>query len=269
MLEVGAQVANDILGEGGQRPRVAIVLGSGFGGLADLVEDARVTPYGDIPDFPHPDVGVLGNAGNLLLGHVAGVPVAVFQGRVHAYQGVSALDAAYTARLAAALGAETLIVTNAAGGVSPRLCTGDVVLIKDHINLSGGNPLVGWSGPEGGTQFVSMRDAYDPELRSLARSVATEQGLTLHPGVYTSLLGPSFETPAEVAMLLGLGTDVVGMSTVQEVIAARALGLRVLGLSLVTNTAAHVALDHASVLTEGRLKEPVLTRLLEGILQRL
>lgn len=269
MFEISQEVAAAILGPEATPPRVGVVLGSGFGGLATLVEDARTIAYADIPDFPHPHVGVLGNAGNLLLGRIGTVPVVVFQGRVHAYQGISALDAAYTARLSAALGVETLVVTNAAGGVSPRLSTADIVLIEDHINLSGGNPLVGWGGPAGGTQFVSMRDAYDPELRALALSVAAEVGVTLHPGVYTCLLGPSFETPAEVEMLLHLGTDVVGMSTVQEVIAARALNVRVLGLSLVTNTAAHVALDHTAVLAEARSMEPVLTRLMEAIVRRL
>jgi purine-nucleoside phosphorylase len=269
MFEISQEVAASILGPEAAPPRVAVVLGSGFGGLARLVQDARMIAYADIPDFPHPEVEVLGNAGNLLLGHIADVPVVVFQGRVHAYQGLSALDAAYTARLAAALGVETLVVTNAAGGVSPKLSTGDIVLIEDHINLSGGNPLVGWGGPAGGTQFVSMRDAYDPELRAMALSVAAEQGVRLHRGVYTCLLGPSFETPAEVAMLLHLGTDVVGMSTVQDVIAARALGMRVLGLSLVTNTAAHLALDHTAVLAEARSMEPVLTGLMEGLVRRL
>jgi purine-nucleoside phosphorylase len=269
MFEIGCDVAEAVLGPGGERPRVAIVLGSGFGGLADVVEGPRAVAYDDIPDFPHPSVRVPGHAGQLLLGRAGGVPVALFQGRVHRYLGLSALDAAYPARLAAALGAQVLIVTNAAGGVSPELETGDVVLIEDHINLTGDNPLVGWSGPPGGVPFVPMRDAYDPELRAAALQVAAEQGMVLHTGVYTGLLGPSFETPAEVEMLHRLGTDVVGMSTVHEVIAARALGLRVLGFSLVSNTAAGAGISHAEVLEAGRRAEAGLSELLLAVLARI
>jgi purine-nucleoside phosphorylase len=251
------------------RVRAAVVLGSGFGGLAGTVEDATVVPYADLPSFPHAPTRVPGHAGRLLLGTAAGVPVVLFQGRVHRYQGVTALDAAYPARLAAALGAEVLIVTNAAGGVTPELEPGDVVLIEDQINLSGDSPLVGWAGPPGGVPFVPMRDAYDEELRGIALQVAAEQGTVLHPGVYTGLLGPAFETVAEVEMLRRIGTDVVGMSTVHEVIAARALGLRVLGFSLVSNAAAGVGLSHEEVLEAGAKAEESLTRLLLAVLARL
>jgi purine-nucleoside phosphorylase len=251
------------------RVRAAVVLGSGFGGLAGAVTDPQVVSYADLPSFPHPPSAVAGHAGRLLIGDAGGVPVVLFQGRVHRYQGVSALDAAYPARLAAALGAETLIVTNAAGGVSLDLSTGDVVLIQDQINLSGDSPLVGWPGPLGGVPFVPMRDAYDPGLRALALQVAAEQGMVLHPGVYTGLLGPAFETLAEVEMLRRIGTDVVGMSTVHEVIVARALGLRVLGFSLVSNAAAGVGLSHSEVLEVGAKAEASLARLLVAVLQRL
>jgi purine-nucleoside phosphorylase len=251
------------------RVRAAVVLGSGFGGLAGAVEDPTVVPYTDLPSFPHTSTLIPGHAGRLLLGDVAGLPVVVFQGRGHRYMGFSALEVAYPARLAAALGAEVLIVTNAAGGVSPELETGDVVLIEDHINLSGDNPLVGWPGPPGGVPFVPMRDAYDPGLRAIALQVAAEQDICLHPGVYTGLLGPSFETPAEVEMLHRIGTDVVGMSTVHEVIVARALGLRVLGLSLVSNTAAGMDISHEEVLAAGAKAEASLTRLLVSVLGRL
>jgi purine-nucleoside phosphorylase len=251
------------------RVRAAVVLGSGFGGLASAIDAPQVVAYADLPSFPHPPTAVAGHAGRLLFGEVAGVPVVLFQGRVHPYQGVSALDAAYPARLAAALGAETLIVTNAAGGVATSLTPGDVVLIEDQINMTGANPLVGWPGPEGGVPFVPMRDAYDPALRAIALEVAAEQGMDLHPGVYTGLLGPAFETLAEVGMLRAIGSDVVGMSTVHEVIAARALGLRVLGFSLVSNVAAGVGLDHAEVLEAGQRAEAALARLLTEVLQRL
>jgi len=269
VFEIPREVAEGVLGPGGAAPRVGIVLGSGFGGLADVVEGARAVAYDDIPGFPRPATAVPGHAGRLLLGTVSGTPVALFQGRVHAYQGVSALDAAFTARLSAALGAGTLIVTNAAGGVAPDLVPGDVVLIEDQINMTAASPLVGWAGPPGGVPFVPMRDAYDPELRALALGVAAEQGFVLHTGVYTGLLGPAFETPAEVGMLRAIGTDVVGMSTVHEVVAARALGLRVLGFSLVSNAAAGVGLSHTEVLEAGRAAEAGLTRLLQAVIGRL
>jgi purine-nucleoside phosphorylase len=193
----------------------------------------------------------------------------LFAGRAHQYQGVSAHGAAYPARLAAAVGCKTIVVTNAAGGVSAGLRTGDVVLISDHMNLMGTNPLTGWPGPEGGTPFVPMRDAYDPGLREVAHAAAQELDFALKDGVYAGLLGPSYETAAEVGMLRTLGADVVGMSTVPEVIAARALGLRVLGLSLVTNVAAGDGLSHAEVLEAGRLAEKQLTSLVLAILRRL
>jgi len=250
-------------------PRVALVLGSGFGGLAQSVELALEVPYSDIEGYPRPSGGIPGHAGRLMLGTVGDLPVVVFSGRVHRYQGVSSLDAAYPARLAAALGAQTLVVTNAAGGVNPDLEPGDVLLISDHINLTGDSPLVGWPGPKGGTPVVPMTDAYDPELRQATRDVAADQGLGIREGVYAGLLGPAFETPAEVRYLRTVGADVVGMSTVPEVIAARALGLRVLGLSLVTNVAAGHGLGHDEVLERAAHAQQDLTRLLLGILSRL
>lgn len=249
--------------------RVAVVLGSGFGGLAEVVERAEVFPYADLAGYPCPSSAVAGHAGRLLLGDIAGSPVIVFQGRVHMYQGLSALEAAWTARMAHALGARTLVLTNAAGGVAEDLSVGDVVLVEDHMNLTGRSPLDGWPGPEGGVPFVSMSEAYDADLRELALRTAAEQGLALHPGVYCGLLGPSFETPAEVRMLRALGADVVGMSTVVETIAARALGLKVLGLSLVTNAAAGKELGHEEVLEAGRRAQASLTRLLSSLVPRL
>lgn len=248
---------------------VAVVLGSGFGGLAQVIEDAVAVPYAEIEGFPRSKAGIVGHAGKLVVGHVGEVSVVAFSGRVHRYQGVSSLDAAYPARLAHALGCSTLVVTNAAGGVNPELGVGDVVLISDHINLTGDSPLVGWPGPKGGVPFVPMRDAYDPELRELARSVAAEQGTALTGGVYAGLLGPAFETPAEVRYLRTVGADVVGMSTVPEVIAARALGMRVLGFSLCTNAAAGHGLSHEEVLEAGERAQIALTQLLVGILHEL
>jgi len=252
-----------------EAPRVALVLGSGFGGFADTVEGAVTIPYSEIDGMPRAPSSVAGHAGALIFGSVAGVPVCVFSGRVHRYQGVSALDAAYPARLASALGCTTLVVTNAAGAVNESLRPGDVVLISDQINLTGDSPLVGWPGPAGGVPFVPMRDAYDPGLRSIARDVAAKQGFVMHDGVYGGLLGPAFETPAEVRYLRTIGADMVGMSTVPEVIAARALGLNVLGFSLITNVAAGEGLSHVEVLEAGERAQLSLTRLLVGILGRL
>ncbi|MDI6712080.1 MAG: purine-nucleoside phosphorylase [Anaerosomatales bacterium] len=252
----------------GGRARVAVVLGSGLSGLADDAADAVAIPYAELDGFPR--VGaVAGHAGRLVAGTIAGERVLLFQGRAHLYQGVSALDAAYPARLAAAVGCEVLVVTNAAGGVREDLRPGDLVLVSDHLNLMGANPLVGWPGPEGGFPFVPMRDAYDPDLRTLMREVADGLGVSLVDGVYAGLLGPSYETPAEVRMLRTLGADIVGMSTVPEVIAARALGLRVVGLSLVTNAAAGVGLSHEEVLEAGKQAAERMKRIATGFIERL
>ncbi len=259
------QVVRDVFSTA---PEVAIVLGSGLSAVADAVEDAAVVAYGELPGFPF--VGeVAGHAGRLITGRVGGTPTVVFQGRVHAYQGVAAFDAAYPARLAAALGCDTFIVTNAAGGLDPSFAPGDLMLITDHINLTGDNPLVGWSGPEGGTPFVPMGKAYDPALVTLAVEVGSEMGLEMHQGVYAGVLGPSYETPAEVAMLSGIGAHAVGMSTVPEVIVARALGMRVLGLSLIANVAGGHEISHEEVLAAGARAAASLVDLLPGILGRL
>jgi len=248
---------------------VAVVLGSGFGVLASAVEDAEIVSYSEIEGFPTPEASIAGHAGQLVVGRIGKTPVVAFSGRVHRYQGVSSRDAAYPARLASALGCQTLVVTNAAGGVNPDVQVGDVVLISDHINLTGDSPLVGWSGPVGGVPFVPMRDAYDPELRAMARGEAARLGVELIDGVYAGLLGPAFETPAEVRYLRAVGADVVGMSTVPEVIAARALGLRVLGFSLCTNPAAGHGLSHDEVLEAGERAQLALARLLVAILHKL
>ena len=247
---------------------VAFVLGSGLSAFADAVDVEYSARFAELPEFP--GVGeVAGHSGRLVVGALAGRRVAVFAGRVHRYQGLSAHQAAWPARMAAALGAKVLVVTNAAGGVSERVATGGLVLITDHINLTGDSPLVGWPGPPGGTPFVPLHDAYDPDLASLARAVALELGVPLAEGVYAGLLGPNYETPAEVRYLRGVGADIVGMSTVPEVIAARALGMRVLGISLVTNIAADADISHEEVLERGRQAGEDLLRLLPGLLERL
>lgn len=257
-----------VLAAGAMRPRVAIVAGSGLGGLAGTVTDPVRVPYASLPSVP--DAGtLLGHQGELVCGTLGGTPVVVFAGRVHMYQGVSALEAAFPARIAAALGCETVLLTNASGSVVERLRAGDIMLITDQMNLTGRNPLVGWPGPEGGVPFVSMRDAYDPELIGVARAAARDTGVALQEGVYAGLLGPTFETPAEVAMFRTLGVDVVGMSTVPEAIVARALGLKLLGLSLVTNAAADVGLSHEEVLEIGAQAADRLSALVLAILARL
>lgn len=246
-------------------PRVAIVAGSGLGGLAERVEDAVSIPYSQLDGFP--SVGnVVGHAGKLVSGTLAGVPVVVFAGRVHLYQGVTAHGAAYPARLAAALGAEVLVLTNAAGGIASDLAVGDVVVLSDHVNMTGDNPLCGWAGPEGGNPFVPMTDTWDAALRQAVLAAAPTSGLHVREGVYFGLLGPSYETPAEVRMLRSLGADVVGMSTVMEAIAARALGLRLLGMSLVTNAAAGEGLAHSEVLEVGARSAVAMEGLLTSVI---
>lgn len=248
------------------RPTVAMVLGSGLGVLAERIDESARIAFGDLPGHPRTEAGVAGHAGELVVGHLAGVPVVAFLGRVHRYQGLGARQAAWPTMLAAGLGADTLLVTNAAGGVDPSLHAGQVALIGDHINLTGDSPLVGWAGPPGGTPFVPMGDAYDPALRRLALTQAAEQGLELREVVYAGLLGPAYETPAEVEYLRRIGAQTVGMSTVPEVIVARALGMRVLGLSLVTNVAGGAQLDHSEVLEAGRRAAEAMSELVVGIL---
>jgi purine-nucleoside phosphorylase len=249
-------------------PLTAIVLGSGLGAIARGLERARELSYDKIEGM-RPPTAVPGHAGRLVAGTVAGRGVLVFQGRLHTYQGVTALDAAYPARLAAGAGARILIVTNASGSVSPHLPPGALMLLADHVNLLGDNPLRGWPGPVGGVAFVSMARAYDAELREIAHAAASTIGITLAEGIYGALPGPTFETPAEVQALRTLGIDAVGMSTVPEVIVARALGLRVLGLSLVTNRAGASDASHEEVLKAGQAAQDTFKQLLFGILAAL
>jgi purine-nucleoside phosphorylase len=253
---------------GAPAPRVAVVAGSGLGTIGELVEDAVRIPYSDLPSMSALP-SVAGQQAELVCGTLNGCPVVVFSGRVHMYQGASAREAAFTARLAATLGASTLVLTNAAGGIAKSMLPGTIMLIRDHINLTARNPLEGWSGPDGGTPFVPMNQAYDADLRELAFDVAREHGMDLEQGVYACLLGPNYETPAEVAMLSTLGADAVGMSTVAETIAARALGLKVLGLSVITNSAAHEGISHSEVLAMGDQASARLQTLVAGILLRL
>ncbi len=223
-------------------PKIAIVLGTGLGGFADHLTDAVAIPYAEIPHFPLPTIE--GHAGRLVLGTFAGVPLAVMQGRVHAYEGYTPRQVIYPVRVLSRLGIRTLVVTNAAGGIRTDFASGQLVLISDHINFTGQNPLAGPNDPRLGERFFDMSDAYSRRLRALAHRAAESETVTLLEGVYLGLTGPSFETPAEIRAFRALGADLVGMSTVHEVIAARHLGMEVLGFSSVTNMAAGV-LDRA------------------------
>jgi len=247
---------------------VAMVLGSGLGDYANGLEDARVIPYGEIPHMPLSSVQ--GHAGNLVTGQKAGRRIVAMQGRAHLYEGHSAGEVAFGVRLMAALGAETLIVTNAAGGIEPGLEPGALMAITDQLNLTGVSSLVGPNDEQRGPRFLDMTTAFDPALIETASGVADVQGFELRRGVYAGLLGPAYETPAEVRMLRTLGADAVGMSTVLEVLAARHMGLRVLGISCISNFAAGISkspLSHEEVQeTTGRVRSRF-ESLLSGVLE--
>lgn len=253
-------------------PRVGIILGSGLGGVVDLLDPAPrlVIPYGEIPHIP---VGtVAGHAGELVAGMAAGIPILLLSGRAHAYEGWSQRQATVLLRACLTLGIGTLVVTNASGGINPAFEPGDVMLISDVINLSGDNPLTGPNLNRLGPRFVSMTDALDADLRARARAAAERAGVTLHEGVYLMLAGPTYETRAELRMLRTLGTDAVGMSTVPEVLVARHQGVRVLGFSLVTNKATpemEGEVTHEEVLAMGPIGAARLLLVLRELLPEL
>ncbi len=253
----------------GRQPTVAIVLGSGLGSFAEQATDATRVPYREIPHFPVPTV--MGHAGELVIGALAGKTVLFQSGRFHLYEGHPPETAALAVRTFAALGIGTLILTNAAGGIRRSFAAGSVMLIADHINLSGRNPLTGTVLP-GEERFPDMSDPYDPELRALARRVALREHVPLTEGVYVQLLGPSYETPSEIRMLERLGADAVGMSTVVEVIAARARGVRCLAFSAVTNPAAGIQaakLNHLEVMETARRVAGELGTIITGVVAEL
>ncbi len=248
------------------RPRIAIVLGSGLGAFAEQLEGTTAIPFAEIPHFPRSTVP--GHGGKLVIGKVAAVPVAVMQGRVHAYEGYSSEEVTFPVRVLGRMGVRTLVLTNAAGGINPGLKQGQLVLLADHINLSGRNPVAGPNDERLGPRFFDMSEAYSQRLRELAHEAARVEGFRLDEGVYLSVLGPSFETPAEIRAFRGLGADLVGMSTVQETIVARHMGMEVLGISCVTNMAAGMQkepLSHEEVMETGRAVE----KQLAGLLTRL
>lgn len=251
-------------------PEVAIILGTGLGGLADEMALETRIPYGEIPGFPLSTVE--SHAGQLLVGTLAGRRVMAMQGRFHRYEGYTLQQIAFPVRVLRQLGARTLVVSNACGGMHPLWGPGELMLIADHINLLGDNPLVGPNDDRLGLRFPDMSAPYDAGLRARARAVALEQGITLREGVYVAVPGPNLETRAEYRMLRTLGADVVGMSTVPEVIAAVHLGMRVLGVSIITDQCLPDALAPASVeqiIAVARAAEPKLTALVRGVLERL
>ena len=263
-------------------PRVGIILGSGLGAFAAQVADAVTIPYAEIPHFPQSTV--VGHSGKLVLGTIGGVSVAVMQGRVHAYEGYSLEQVTFPTRVLGLLGCRTLIVTNAAGGIRASIPQGSLVDISDHINLTGMNAAAGPNEPRfacapgAGERFFDMTTAYSPALRRLAIDEAERQGIPFSEGVYLAVLGPSFETPAEIRAFRTLGADLVGMSTVHEVIVARHMGIAVLGLSLVTNLAAGViapgemnaeAIHHEDVIEIGRRVERQFTGLLVALVPQI
>lgn len=265
-----ARAAADVIrGRASAQPRVGLILGSGLGGIAEAIENSMRIAYHDVPGFP--SATVVGHAGELITGTLGGTPVVALSGRFHLYEGHDASLAGFPARVLHALGAKTIVVSNAAGGVRPVFGPGTIMLLKDHVNLMFRNPLIG-QVEQGDERFPDMSEPYDPELRRIARDVARQQGLELADGVYFGLLGPSYETRAEVEMLARLGCDAVGMSTVPEVIVARALGLRVLGFSCITNHACGLAaapITHSEVLETTARVAAQLQQLVRGIVSKL
>ena len=253
----------------GRQPRVGLILGSGLGPFADHFDDRIVIPYEEIPHFPAS--GVEGHAGRLVLGRAGGVECVAMQGRVHYYEGHDLGTVTFPIRTLIRLGARTLIITNAAGGIAERFEIGTLMLIRDHLNLFGANPLRGHNDSRLGPRFPDLSEAYSAKLRSLARRAGDKIRVSLEEGVYTGLAGPSYETPAEIEMLRRLGGDAVGMSTVPEVIVANHMGARVLGISCITNMAAGAGpeLSHDDVTETAKLVESTFAALLTGILKEL
>ena len=251
-------------------PRVGVVLGSGLGGLADEIVDAIEIPYSEIPGWPVSTA--LGHAGVLVLGTLRETPVALMRGRAHLYEGIGAERVVFGVRVLGRLGIRSLVLTNAAGAVNTAYAPGELVLVSDHLNFQGTSPLVGPNDEEFGPRFPDMGDAYDAELRAAAREAGSALGIELREGVYAGWLGPQFETPAEIRFLRTAGADLVGMSTVSEVIAARHLGVRCLAISVVTNMAAGVLderIDHERVLEIGARAAGSLTALLRELVPTL
>jgi purine-nucleoside phosphorylase len=249
------------------RPEIGLVLGSGLGAFADELTEATRIPYSQIPSFP-PSTAI-GHAGQMVIGRAAGIPVAAMQGRVHLYEGHSASEVAFPTRVLGRMGIRALILTNAAGGINLEYKQGALVVLSDHINLQGQNPLVGPNDERFGPRFPDMTQAYYKPYRALALEAAGTLGKTVHEGVYAALLGPSYETPTEIRYLRAIGADLVGMSTIPEVIVARQMGIKILAISCVTNMAAGILdkpLNHEEVLETGRRVQGDFVALLKAVL---
>jgi purine-nucleoside phosphorylase len=252
------------------RPEIGVVLGSGLGAFADELGERADIPYSEIPEWPCSTA--VGHAGKLIVGKLAGLEVAVMAGRAHLYEGYSPAQVTYGVRVLRSLGVRSMVFTNAAGGINLELERGGLVLISDHINLQGSNPLAGPNDDSLGPRFPDMSEAYSRAFRETARRVAAELCIPLSEGVYAAMLGPSYETPAEIRFLRTIGADVVGMSTAPEVIAANHMGMKVLGISCVTNMAAGILpqkIDHREVLETGAMVRDTLLRFLTALLPRL
>jgi purine-nucleoside phosphorylase len=252
------------------RPRIGLILGSGLGAFADALADATRVPYSQIPSFPRSTA--IGHAGQMVLGKAGKVAVAAMQGRVHLYEGYSAHEVTFPIRVFGRMGVRAVILTNAAGGINLKFGQGALVLIKDHINLQGTNPLAGPNDDRFGPRFPDMTQAYSKSYRKAAQDEAAKLGMPLEVGVYAALLGPSYETPAEIRYLRTIGADLVGMSTVAEVIAARHMGIQVLAISCVTNMAAGILdqpLSHQEVMETGEKVRGQFEALLQAVLPRI
>ena len=269
-LHAAESAAQFVLAQTSLRPRVGLVLGSGLGGFADSLSEAVRIPYAKIPAFPRSTA--IGHAGQMVIGKAGDVVVAAMQGRVHLYEGYSSQEVAFPMRVFGRMGIRAVILTNAAGGIYLSYQQGALVLISDHINLQGQNPLTGPNDERLGPRFPDMTQAYAKSYREFAQEEGQKLGMTLHEGVYVALLGPSYETPAEIRYLRTIGADLVGMSTVAEVIAARHMGIKVLAISCVTNMAAGILdqpLSHAEVLETAERVRGQFEALLQAVLPRI
>lgn len=268
VIEKTRHAAESIRQRVSTQPRIGLVLGSGLGVLAEEIAGAAVIPYADIPHFPVSTVE--GHAGRWVVGELEGQPVAAMQGRFHYYEGYGMDEVTFPIRVMKELGVDTLIVTNAAGGINTDFRAGDLMLIRDHINFQFDNPLIGPNHPEWGVRFPDMSEAYDPAYAQLAKRVAEDDGVGLREGVYAGLTGPAYETPAEIRMLRTIGADAVGMSTVPEATVARHAGIRVLGISCISNMAAGILpqpLSHDEVIETAEKVKPRFIRLVKGIVK--
>jgi purine-nucleoside phosphorylase len=264
------QAAEFIRSKTALKPKIALILGSGLGPFADGIKNATRLSYSDIPHFPR--TTAIGHAGKLVIGNVAGVPVAAMQGRVHYYEGLPLRDVVFPIRVFNQLGVKAAIITNAAGGINTSYSQGALVVLNDHINLQGSNPLIGPNDDRWGPRFPDMTRVYWKPYREIAKQEAKRVGIEVHEGVYVAVTGPSYETPAEIRMFRNVGADVVGMSTVAEVIAASHMSMRVLAISCVTNMAAGILdqpLDHLEVLETGERVKGAFMQLLNAVIPRM